>query len=497
MPIPRIAKPANRRLQKFQITYRNDLAAFAHDCIDYGDGEGPNAYQTEILAEVAKRGRVAFYGPHGIGKTFIMSIAALHGVLCFNNTKVPTTASAWRQLSTFLWPEIHKWASRIKWDKVGREPFLYKQELMALRLRRGSTCEAYAVASSDHNKIEGAHAAHVGSKMPPGMVMYIYDEAKAIKNETFDASEGAFATEGTIARAIAGSTPGPPLGRFHDICSRKPGYGDWWVKHITIDEAIAAGRISAAWAEQRKEQWGEKSAIYRNRVLGEFAADEENTIIPLHFVEAAVERWYEWRENKQGDLVALGVDIGGEGIDPTVIAPVYATSDGKKIVEELHEHSRKDLMDVVGTIIELISGNKKIELIVDVIGLGAGVVSRLREMNYEVLAFNAAEHSDLMDITGEVQFLNTRAASWWGMRELLDPSNNNWIALPPDGVLIGQLTAPTHSMTSFGKRQVESKKDIRKRLHTSTDRADAVIMGLLGDELGDTYDTTISTFGDY
>jgi hypothetical protein len=72
--------------------------------------------------------------------------------------------------------------------------------------------------------------------------------------------------------------------------------------------------------------------------------------------------------------------------------------------------------------------------------------------------------------------VNKRSAAWWYLRELLDPANGHGIALPPDDLLTGDLTAPHWRITSGGKVQVESKDEIRKRLGRSTDDGDAVVM---------------------
>jgi hypothetical protein len=113
---------------------------------------------------------------------------------------------------------------------------------------------------------------------------------------------------------------------------------------------------------------------------------------------------------------------------------------------------------------------------VDVIGIGAGVVGRLRELGHDVFAFNAAEKSEQIDMSGELGFVNMRSAAWWTMRELLDPANGFDIALPPNDRLTGDLTAPHWRVVSGGRIQVESKADIRKRLGRSTDHGDAVVM---------------------
>ena len=84
----------------------------------------------------------------------------------------------------------------------------------------------------------------------------------------------------------------------------------------------------------------------------------------------------------------------------------------------------------------------------------------------------------LTDRTGEFKFTNLRAAAWWRMRELLDPSQpgGSDIMLPDSEVLKADLTSPHWKVLSGGSIQVESKDEIRKRLGRSTDEGDAVVM---------------------
>jgi hypothetical protein len=77
--------------------------------------------------------------------------------------------------------------------------------------------------------------------------------------------------------------------------------------------------------------------------------------------------------------------------------------------------------------------------------------------------------------TTRVVHRNCRSAAWWAMRELLDPATGDPVALPPDDLLIGDLTAPHWRVLSGGRIQIESKDDLRKRLGRSTDTGDAVV----------------------
>jgi len=442
-------------------------------------------YQEEILRALVVHKRVAVRGPHGLGKTCLASWVVLWLITVYpDDTKVPTTASAWRQLEKYLWPEIRKWAARARWESFGINMRRGKELLdLAIKL---PYAEAFAVASDNPAYIEGAHAKHLG---------YVFDEAKAIPAATWDAAEGAFSNAGAdtdnVAYALAISTPGEPNGRFYEIHKREPGYEDWWVRHVTLDEAIAAGRISREWAEQRKRQWGEKSAVYQNRVLGEFASSEEDSVIPLSWVEAAVERWHAWRDDLEAQgrtqppietFTRAGVDVGYGG-DKSVIALRYGN-----VIDELRYYDQKDTMALVGNVVGVLrkwapDAKRTERVTVDVNGIGAGVVDRLREQGYKVDAFVAQGRTERLERSGELGYADRRSAAWWNLRELLDPAYDSQIALPPDKMLIGDLTAPKYRHMSGGKIRVESKEDIKERLDRSTDAGDAVVQAFDPGEL--------------
>lgn len=488
---PEEHREAARRAQsyaEFKAKYRDDPAGFVLDCFSWRDGKGPTAYQLEILRAIPDKKRVCVRGPHGLGKTALSAWLVLWFALTRDGEdwKMPTTAGAWRQLTKFLWPEIHKWARALKWDVIGRMPFDDRLELqtMGLKLQTG---EAFAVASNNPELIEGAHG---------DCLFYLYDESKAIAEATFDAAEGAFSNAGeetsNEAYAVAFSTPGEPQGRFYDIQHRKPGFEDWWARAVTLEETIAAGRVARDWAVQRARQWGAESALYQRRVLGNFASDDESGVIPLAWVEAAQERWAEWKDaGKPGELEALGVDVGG-GNDPSVLAKNYSVSEPerlpavKRAIDELLYETSGDPLAISSVAARTLNTLPALRTVVDVIGLGSGTASDLRRNGFtRVLGFVAggsppkdASGNELSDRSGDMLFADARSWAWWAMREMLDPQYAEGWALPPDDRLTGDLTAPKWREWGKGRIKVESKDDIRKRIRRSTDAADAVIQTL-------------------
>ncbi len=426
--------------------------------------------------------RLAVRAPHGTGKTAMGSLIVLW-FYCTREAariqwKCVTTAGAWRQLERYLWPEIHTWVPKIDWEKLGIPEPKPGRDLLDLSIK-GTYGSAFAVASSDPQLVEGAHA---------DSLLVLFDESKAIRADVFDAIEGAFSGAKPVglpeAYAFAISTPGAPSGRFYEIHTRRPGLEDWRTRHITLREAMLAGRISEEWAARRARQWGLDSALYANRVLGEFHSGAEDTVLPLAWVEAAMERWQDWDDAGRPDnpgRAIYGVDVARGGADLTCIARRVHS-----VVEQFETYNIAD----TATIARLV--NAKMDhvqdhAVVDIIGVGAGVgdilAAPMDGHGYQrsVTRYNAGRKSTRRDRSGELGFGRQRAALWWYMREALDPAFDPQLALPPDDDLLAELTAPTWWVTPGNKIEVESKDDLRERIGRSTDRADAVLQTLATD----------------
>jgi hypothetical protein len=311
--------------------------------------------------------------------------------------------------------------------------------------------------------IEGAHADHL---------LLVVDEAKSVPDASWDAMEGYFSSPGTYYRFVI-STPSEPAGRFYDIHARRPGYDDWEAIHVTIQDAIGAGRVTEEWRAQRQVQWGEASQLYRCHVLAEFAGSSDG-VVPLAWIEAAVAR---------GQLVAveelrprhLGVDVADGGADRTVFA--YRDGDDCYKLEVFEDGDTMLTADRVEN--RVVKGSR---VVVDAIGVGAGVASKLKRNNrFRTQSFVASRGTKRRDRSGDMKFANLRAAAWWNLRELLDPSEHSTISLPDDPELLGDLAAPNWREVAGGKILVESKDDIRKRLGRSTDVGDAVVQAFWED----------------
>jgi len=467
-----------------RIRYHLDPIAFVHEVLRVSHLA---PYQREIITALAKHRRACVRGPHGMGKTAVAAMCILWFIAVHQECKIPTTASAWRQLTEFLWPEVHKWALRADWSRLNLTVRPGK-ELLATKLIFNPNRFAFALSSTDEAKIEGAHAE---------AILYVFDEAKTIDPAIWDAAEGALSSGQAYALAL--STPGDSVGRFYDIQIRKPGYEDWRTIHVTKDECIAAGRMSAEWAEQRKKAWGEQSVMYRRRVLGDFAEDEADTLIKLSWIEAANQRWNDLAGQERA-LIAEGVPVVEAvervwgplthlGVDPGRLdKSAFAFRHGDHI-REVRTYTDRDLMVTTDRIVQACA-EQDVVVHIDPIGVGAGVVDRLRQLHRErtfapqayripLRPINVGVATRMRDKTNELTFATLRDWLYWHLREVLE---DGLIALPPDDMLTADLVAPRWTVTSGGRIKVEAKDDLRRRLGRSPDAGDAVMLAMMPDE---------------
>lgn len=212
----------------------------------------------------------------------------------------------------------------------------------------------------------------------------------------------------------------------------------------------------------------------RSQLLhGDFLAgrvDDPWQIIPTEWVLLAQERWRK-TEGASAAMGVIGIDVAQGGQDSTVYAPLRGVR-----FDELVERPGKDTPDPIDVVqgAFAIRRNDALMVIDCTGGWGIGVAGHL-QTHHEIRAerFIASAASGARTKDGKLGFFNLRAEMWWSLREAFDPENMTGIAIPPDQKLQAQLTAPRW-MLKGDRILVESKDDLRQRLGSSTDRADAV-----------------------
>lgn len=436
--------------------------------------------QADVLFALRDNPRTAVRSCHGVGKTYTAALAALWFLYAHPRSIVLTTAPTYRQVEKLMWKEIRSsWRSAR--HPLGGELLPKSPELHILQ----NEWYAAGLSTNEPDRFQGFHEEHI---------LVIVDEASGVQQDIFDAIEGVLTSRG--ARLLLIGNPTAIGGAFYDAFT-KPGYKTIHISAFDTPnfsefgitpEQIESGEwsemvkeplpipqlITPAWAADRHKAWGPESTPYHVRVLGNFPAQGEETLIPLLWVELAMERL---DETEPGDPVEIGVDVAAFGSDKTVIALRRGCR-----IEDLEVYSGKSTTETAG-LVKLSARAARTDVIkVDEIGIGRGVVDMLQESGFEDVGINVAERA-----SDPERFFNLRSELWWNLRERLDPDltrNPNPLALPRDDELLSELATVRYKLNSRGQIQIESKEEMKKRLGRSPDRADAVVLAAAPKRIG-------------
>ena len=393
---------------------------------------------------------------NGLGKGYCAAVAALWFLHTHNPATVLSTAPTFRQVRHVLWRQMHL-LYRPRADILGGKMLDTRWELAEDRYAMG-------LSADSADQFQGFHS--------PNMFIVV-DEAEGVDDEIYEAIEGIMTADDP--RLLLIGNPTTTSGVF-----RKAFYEERSLYHtITISALdspnVAAGRVvipglaSPQWVQERREIWGEDNPLYRARVLGEFPDNASNSLLSLSNIEGAA-------QDSAGTVaesldateqVVLGVDVARFGGDRSVMLHRRGNT-----VLGIQTLRGMDTMQVAGWVANTIREVRPDRVCIDEIGVGAGVVDRLREQGLRVTGINVARAA-----RQEKLFVNLRAEGYWRLRDLFVAGE---ISIPQDNQLIGELAALRYKFDSGGRLLIESKDEMRKRGIPSPDKADALMLAFIG-----------------
>lgn len=218
----------------------------------------------------------------------------------------------------------------------------------------------------------------------------------------------------------------------------------------------------------------------RNAVRdGKFTAarsDHELQLIPSEWIQAAMDRWKAQPHNKAPQC-AIGVDPVRGGNDSLVIAPRY---DGWYApLVKMEGKKAKDGPTIAAEVLKV-----RTDQSVVIIDMGGGyggspydcLITNINDDYIKQHKGSEATHERTLQ--GNQTFYNKRAWVYYRFKEALDPNQpgGSPIALPPDPKLFAMLCAIRLKQDDLDVIQLETKKDLVKRIGCSPDEADAVVM---------------------
>jgi hypothetical protein len=444
-----------RDLAKEIANFYDDLYGFVMFAFPWGvkggpleDQTGPDDWQADqhdrIHAILQKKPnatiREAIASGHGIGKSAEVAWIILWAMSTRVELNGVITANTTSQLSTKTWRELAVWHKRMvnaHWFKWTATKFFH--------VEHPETWFTAAIPNTEHNSeaFAGQHAKHV---------LIIYDEASAIPDKIWEVSEGAMST----ARAMwfVYGNPTRNTGRFRKCFDSDKR----WVSH-QVDARTCKMTNNEEFASQ-VEEYGEDSDFVRVRIKGQFPRAGSVQFISSEIVDRAM-LWSAPLEVYYAMPILIGVDVARFGGDQTVIA----IRQGRKLLE-LRKFRELDTMETTHKVVQAMTEFRPRMVFVDEVGVGAGVVDRLRELGHRIVGVNAGNKPE-----DEKVYYNKRIEMWDRMRQWLKEHAD----LPATDIgLKESLIGIEYGFDEKEKMRLETKKDMKKRGLESPDEGDAI-----------------------
>ena len=430
--------------RSFLARYHQDPIAFVKNVLHCQ----PDEWQEELLTAIQSGERkISVRSGHGVGKSTAASWAMLYFILFRYPVKVVVTAPTSSQLYDALFAELKRWIGvlpdplkqilEVKSDRVSHKA-APSSAFISCRTSRAETPEA----------LQGVHSENV---------LLICDEASAIPESVFEAAAGSMSGEN--ATTVLLGNPTRSSGFFFDTHHRQA--CQWFTRKVSCADSP---RVSADYISEMASRYGEESNSFRVRCLGEFPQHDDDTAIPLELVESAQKREVTILEEEP---IIWGLDVARFGSAKSVLCK----RQGRKILA-LTAWKNLDLMQLSGAIVaEFESLHPRLQpqrICIDSIGVGGGVVDRLRELGLPAIGINTSEAPALRQT-----YLNLRAELWFKLKSWLEARD---CSIPANDDLLAELVAVKYKYTSTGKLQLESKSDMQKRGLPSPDHGDAVCL---------------------
>ena len=412
---------------------------------DLANQSGPDDWQRRILKRIGEEInngtgpiRIAISSGHGIGKTalvawinhWFISTRAFPSIVDTANTKDQLEAKTWRELAIWINRAINKhWFTHTATKLfLNEHPETWFAKAQPWSKERS---EAFA----------GTHAEHV---------LLVFDEASAIDDIIWQVAEGALTTPGAIFLAFGNPTRNS--GRFFE-CFNK-------LRHRWITEKIdsrTAKMTDKGLINQWIEDYGEDSDYVRVRVRGEFPRASSMQFISTELVEQAEKRKYDSSSYVFAPII-IGVDVARFGDDSSVLA----IRQGLKL-HELVRYRELDTMQLAAQVIEFEDLYQADQVFVDVVGVGAGVLDRGRQLGRQWIGVGGAETPT------DKKYANKSAECWGLMRDAL----KDGLSIPVDDQLKTDMISREYGYNAKNQIQLEKKEDMKRRGLSSPDNADA------------------------
>jgi hypothetical protein len=300
-------------------------------------------------------------------------------------------------------------------------------------------------------------------------VFVILDEAGGIPTDLYTAAEAV--TTSADSRVLAIGNPDRRGTEFHRIFREDatwnkitisaydtPNFtGEW------VPEDVKPLLIQPGWVDRQKVAWGEDSARFKSKVLGEFP-DEDDTAF---FSQGAIDKGMDIDIPEDDQAYKwLGVDLARFGDDDSVI---YLNNGGR--LRRYAKWTKATSVESANRVHQAAIETGASQVRVDGAGLGGPVIDQLAVLaqnKYTVISMMGSAASP-----DRSRWYNARAFNFDSLREqMLDGKID---IDPDDKELFDEMMMLRYKFSSLGSIQIESKDDMRSRGIKSPDNLDSAV----------------------
>lgn len=443
--------------------YYDNPKAFLEDMLDMDCDD----WQGIVADDVAAHPKVAVKSGQGVGKTALEAGLIIWFLVCRPYSKIIATAPTMQQLYDVLWAEIAKWLSTSKVKNL-----LTWTKTKVYMNGDSERWFATAKTATKPENMQGFHEDHM---------LIVVDEASGVADPIMEAILGTLT--GKDNKLLLMGNPNKIDGVFYDAFNKDR---DKFKTHTVSSKS--SKRTSKDNIAMLETKYGADSDVVRVRIDGNFPKGALDSFISLETVELAIGTKIKQEEVTQAHMLHIGCDVARFGDDKTVIATRISTK-----VFPFRKYAKKSTMETAGNVLRcckeymnLYPNIKRCIIKVDDSGVGGGVTDRLKEViREEKLPFQVVPVNNGDSATDDYYF-NLGGQIWGHIKELLEINFSNkmqgkddvQIELPDDPEMIKQLSTRKYHMTSKGKIQLESKKEMKERGLGSPDTADALSLAL-------------------
>lgn len=480
--------------------------------------------QIQILFSILNNRRTSVKAHHSLGKTFIVAVALLWWIDCWQAHIGYITAPTWGQALGLTFKQAKRLAMVNRLDMTFdilesgliRDKDKFKQTQRFIKALNAENGEGF----------QGEHTAPILIVIEEaiGVPGYIFDAAEGLMthpdcrlieifNPTDEATQAGEHSDSPNYEAMSFSALDHPNIAAELNCEAVPFEGavrlQWLFEMMQVEceplgektkdsfefyslktiknalegiPAPAVIRDSEGNIDHEKSGYSyyKPTAFFQGRVLGEFPTEATNKVIPAGWLkDLPISPDY------LAQPLELGCDVARFGDDRTTIA----ARRGASLIglDELRKFDSFAIVAAIKNTLTEFRGGFHTPIKIDVTGgLGTGPYDILISEGYNAIAVNSSEKA-----FNPEQYPNRRSELWFDLQDRIRDKRFDLsrVGLDVRKRLMKELSTPLYNIKK-GRKTVEEKSEIKKRLGASPDLADGVNLAFSTDVMnGGSYET--------